>query len=373
VVRPNVEHPGLTKPEVGRQFSRQFESRLMLALLRFVIVAVLIYWGALLLRPFLSVALWTAVLAVSLYPLHRWLTFRLGGRSRLAAALVTVLSLLVLTIPAAWLALLVGDVVRSAYDKIEAGSFTLLSPPAWIRTWPVIGEKAYELWELARDNFGEVLVTLTPQLKTVASGLVRIGADAGLAAVSFLAAIVIAGFLLPGATVVVGNLRAAVQKIDPSNGGRYLEVAAITIRAVARGVVGISALQAIFASIGFNLAGLSQASILTFAVFIFAVIQIGAAIVIIPVIIWGWMAMSTSAALLFTVYMLFVATLDNILKPFVMGHGLKTPTLAILIGVVGGAISYGISGVFLGPIVVSVIWVLLTDWIRQPGAATKPL
>jgi predicted PurR-regulated permease PerM len=64
--------------------------------------------------------------------------------------------------------------------------------------------------------------------------------------------------------------------------------------------------------------------------------------------------------------MLAVNFMDNILKPFLMGRGLETPMLAILIGVVGGALTFGISGVFLGPIILTVVWTLFLAWIDEP-------
>ena len=75
--------------------------------------------------------------------------------------------------------------------------------------------------------------------------------------------------------------------------------------------------------------------------------------------------METTTALLFTAYMIPVNLLDNILRPFVLGRGLDTPVLVILIGVIGGTISYGITGLFLGPIVLAVIWNLLMAWIND--------
>jgi predicted PurR-regulated permease PerM len=104
---------------------------------------------------------------------------------------------------------------------------------------------------------------------------------------------------------------------------------------------------------------------LTSAILVLGIIQIGPSIVIIPLIIWAWTAMETTTALLFTVYMIPVNLLDNILRPLVMGRGLDTPILIILIGVIGGTISYGITGLFLGPIVLAVIWELLMAWIRE--------
>jgi hypothetical protein len=72
---------------------------------------------------------------------------------------------------------------------------------------------------------------------------------------------------------------------------------------------------------------------------------------------------------LFTIYMIPVSFLDNILRPLVMARGLDTPMLIILIGVIGGTISYGITGLFLGPIVLAVIWELLVAWVRERESA----
>ena len=76
--------------------------------------------------------------------------------------------------------------------------------------------------------------------------------------------------------------------------------------------------------------------------------------------------METTPALLFTLYMLPVNLIDNFLRPIIMGRGLKTPMLVILIGVIGGTLAYGITGLFLGPIVLAVIWELLAAWIKEP-------
>ena len=124
-------------------------------------------------------------------------------------------------------------------------------------------------------------------------------------------------------------------------------------------------LQALLAGIGLMAAGIPQASLITFAVLVLGIIQIGPTIVIVPVIIWSWMTMETGSALLFTVYMVPVNLLDNLLRPVVMGRGLKTPILVILIGVIGGTLAYGITGLFLGPIVLAVIWELMVAWIKD--------
>jgi predicted PurR-regulated permease PerM len=118
-------------------------------------------------------------------------------------------------------------------------------------------------------------------------------------------------------------------------------------------------------------AGVPGVSLITSAVLILGIIQIGPSVVLFPLVIWSWFAMDTVAALLFTIYIVPVNLLDNILKPMVMGRGLQTPMLVILVGVIGGTLAYGITGLFLGPIILAVIWELLATWVseRQPTDA----
>ena len=164
-------------------------------------------------------------------------------------------------------------------------------------------------------------------------------------------------------------VRSFSRRLASERGEEFVQIAGATIRAVSRGVIGISALQALLAGLGLMVAGVPGTSLITSAVLILGIIQVGPSIVLIPLIIWSWTAMETTTALLFTAYMIPVSLLDNILRPLVMGRGLETPTLIILIGVIGGTISYGITGLFLGPIILAVIWELLVAWIRENDAA----
>ena len=127
------------------------------------------------------------------------------------------------------------------------------------------------------------------------------------------------------------------------------------------------------AGIGFKLAGIPSAGLLAFAVMILAIVQIGAAIVMFPVIIWIWLDKDFTTALLMTVFLCIVGILDNVLKPLIMGRGLSTPTLVILIGVIGGTLAHGIVGLFIGPIILSLAWELTVAWIRADRAKAESL
>ena len=103
---------------------------------------------------------------------------------------------------------------------------------------------------------------------------------------------------------------------------------------------------------------------------ILSIIQVGAAFVLVPVIIWIWMDKDFTTALLLTVFLGLVGVIDNILKPLVMKRGLTTPTLVIFVGVIGGTLAHGIVGLFIGPIILSLAWELTVAWIRRDRAGT---
>ena len=349
-------------PSVHDQLTASF----IAIVVRLGVLALLLYWSWVLVRPFTSIVIWSVVLTVALYPVFEWTSFRLGGRRRLAAALTTILSLLIVIGPAMWLAIGLVDSLRVISERLDFSTLAIPPPSKSVKEWPLIGNPIYQFWDLASTNFQAALGKIMRQLKPLGSSLLRIGADTGLGIIKFLASIIVAGFLFSPAPMLVDAIKRISRRLNSERGEEFVNQAGATIRAVSRGVIGVSVLQALLAGIGLMVAGVPQASLITFAVLIFAIVQIGPSIILIPVIIWSWTVMETSSALLFTMYMVPVNLLDNFLKPVVMGRGLKTPMLVILIGVIGGTLAYGIIGLFLGPIVLAVMWELFVAWISEP-------
>lgn len=332
-------------------------------------LGLVLYWTLILVSPFITIVIWSAVLTVALYPPFEWMALRLGGRRRLAAVLITILSLLVVIGPATWLALGLVESLRMISERIDLSTLALPAPPTAVKDWPLIGDYVYQFWDLASTNLEEAAAKIVPYLKPVGTRLLGIAADAGTGILKFFVGIIVAGFLFAPAPSIVGAVKKFLRRLIPDRGEEFANLAGATIRAVSRGVIGISVLQALLAGIGLMIAGVPGASLITSAVLIFGIIQIGPTIILAPVVIWSWTAMEPAMALLFTAYMVPVNLLDNVLKPIVMGRGLKTPMLVILIGVLGGTLAYGITGLFLGPIILAVIWELLVVWIREDEAA----
>ncbi len=79
----------------------------------------------------------------------------------------------------------------------------------------------------------------------------------------------------------------------------------------------------------------------------------------------------TTPAIIFTIYAIIVALSDNFLKPMLLGKGLATPMLVILIGALGGMMLQGILGLFIGPVVLALVYQMYSTWVAQGTTDTK--
>ena len=357
--------------KTARQF-RSGEDLIQLAI-RLGLLAFLIYWTFVLIRPFVPILAWSIVLAVALYPVFNLLSRLLGGRPKLAAAILTVVNLGIVIGPATWLGLSAVEGVKDFAANLSAGNLVVPSPPDGVRNWPLIGPQLFELWNQASNNIRAALREVAPHLKPLAGTMLGLAGNAGVGTLKFLLSVALAGFLFPYGSQLVAAGRGFLYRIVPEQSEHFLELAGTTIRAVSQGVIGVAIIQSLLAGIGFKMAGIPGAGLLAFVVMILAIVQIGAAIVMFPVIIWIWIDKDFTTALLLTLFLVVVGILDNVLKPLVMGRGLTTPTLVILIGVIGGTLAHGIVGLFIGPIILSLAWELAVAWINTDRAdATLP-
>lgn len=356
-------------PKNGSQRPAALTTEAVDAAIRFGLLALLGYWSWGVIAPFLTIGLWSAILAVALYPLFDRLSLWLGRRW-LAAALVTLLCLLIVVAPVTWLGLGMISGVKFMAKELDAGLPSISVPSEAVKDWPIIGEPIFQLWSHAVSDVKAQLIELAPLIKPVGTKLLEIATNTMLGLIKFLVAIIVAGFLFcPGPHFVDGLVR-FMERVFRPRGLEMVQLAGATIRNVSRGVIGIALLQSLLAGAGFLAAAVPAAGILAFASLLLGILQIGPTPVLLPVIIWSWITMDTVNALLFTAYLIPVGLLDNVLKPMLMARGLSTPMPVILVGVIGGTVTYGIIGLFLGPIVLAVAWELITAWLNEGDART---
>jgi predicted PurR-regulated permease PerM len=329
--------------------------------IRFGFVALLGYWSITLIAPLLSIALWSAILAVSLHPAFEWLARYLRWRP-LAATVVSLLCAAIVIGPITWLGLgLIGG-VGSLVKWLEAGQLAVPRPAEYVKAWPLIGDQLHRIWSLAATNMAAAVAEAAPMLKPVGVRLLGMAQGALTGLLELLVSIFVAGFLLTRGLQLADALSVFLGRILSHRGREMVQLAGATIQNVSRGVVGVALAQAVLAGAAFVTAGVPAPNLLAFIVLVLGIIQIGPAIVFLPVIVWSWMELTTAQAALFTAYMIPVGLMDNVLRPILMARGLTTPAPVIVVGVLGGILAYGMIGVFLGPIVLSVAWAVLASW-----------
>ncbi|HMB77022.1 MAG TPA: AI-2E family transporter [Kiloniellaceae bacterium] len=343
------------------------DSRVIDIAIRLAIVGLLIFWAIKIIGPFVLVVLWGVILAVTLYPVYTWLASKVG--SRLSAFLLTLIALAVLIGPVGLLVTIFVDDLREIAQKFVNGEIQVPPPSDGIKSWPLVGDDLYDFWSLASSNLEEALSRVQPQIKTLGGTLLSAVAGVGIGLLQFAASIVIAGFLFRPAQSLTGSMKAFASRITPAHGEEFVGLSVAAIRNVARGVIGVSLLQAILSGIGLMVAGIPGAGLIAFAVLLLGILQIAPGLPVLGAVVWAWMNMETGSALIFTLYMVPVSLSDNFLKPIVMAAGLSTPMLVIFIGAIGGTIAHGLIGLFIGPIVLAVAYEVLTAWVRSKNPA----
>lgn len=324
-------------------------------------------WFALwMVAPFLSLILWSIVLSVALYPVFAWLRDATGGRPRLAALLLTATVFAILLGPATVLVSSLVHSLEALAQQFHGQAFSFPPPPPQLNDIPAIGPVLTRTWIQATGNIEGFLETYRSALFSVGEWLLR--AVAGLAGSVFIivAAVPVSALLhFPGPRLVVA-LRAFARRVAGDHGSEFVDLAGATIRNVARGVVGVAAIQSLLIGVGLLVADVPAAGLLSLAALILAIVQIGTLPVVLPLLVWFWIERPTGSAVLLTAWLIPVSLIDNVLKPLLMGKGLPTPMLVILVGVIGGTISFGVIGLFLGPIVLAVFYELLVYWVADP-------
>jgi predicted PurR-regulated permease PerM len=331
------------------------------------VLGLFVHWSLELIRPFLPIVLWAVILAVALAPVQRWLAARLEGRAGFSAMLLTLVALVLVIGPVATLVDNFVGTVLTLTAQAEEGRLSLPPPPPRLGSVPVVGGSLTETWQLAATNIDALIERYHDVLAPLGLRILGFLSSVSFDILRFVVAIILAGVLLVrGETLVIGG-RLLARRLIPPRGGHFIDLAGATVRNVSRGVVGIALLQSLLIGIVLEVAGVPGAGMLAFAVLILCLVQIGPVLVVLPVIAWAWLTMDTAPAAVVTALLVPMSVMDNVLKPLLMGRGLSTPTIVIFLGVIGGTLSYGLIGLFLGPIVLGVFYDLLVSWVAPRG------
>ncbi len=320
----------------------------------------------LILRPFVPLIAWGVIIAVACHPVFKKVQRLLGCGEVLAAVLCAAVLLAILVVPSIFMAQGLVHSIQAVSRQLKDGGAIIPIPPAAIANWPLIGAPLYRIWNLAHTDLTQTLKNFAPQLKSVVPGVVSASAGVGLTVLQFFVSIIIAGALLANARAANDVTRSLFNRIFGDKGPELHQLVGATIRSVTFGILGVALVQAACATLGFLVAGLPGASLWSVIFLIAAVLQMGA-LVLIPAVIYVFATASTTKAVIFLVWCIIVALMDNVLKPLLLGRGVAVPIAVIFLGAIGGFVAMGIIGLFVGAIVLSVGYKLSIAWLGYSG------
>ena len=341
-------------------------------LIRLGLLALLLVLCVWVFLPFTGLVILAMILAIALYPLYDWLAMHLfGGRRGLTATLLVLMMLVLIGIPLLLLGGAVATQLSELHDAIQAGTLALRPPDPKVAGWPIVGERLYAAWNAAATDLPAFLAKNKELVMGAARKALSMAGGGAIAALVFLAAIVVAGIMMAYAESGGRGIgRIIVRVTDPVRGPRLQALVIATVRSVATGVVGVAFIQALLLGIGFLLARIPGAGILALLVMFLGILQLPALLISLPAVGYLWWAGegSTVMKVILTVYLVVAGMADNVLKPLLLGRGVEAPMLVILIGALGGMATAGITGLFLGAVLLAVGYRILMDWIDEAPA-----
>lgn len=352
-----------------------FLANAMASFIQIGAVFLLLMWCFTIVSPFVHIVAWATIISVALYPVHLSLTAKLGGKAKSSSAILVLIGLAILLVPTWMLAGSSIDALRSTAAAVESGEVNIAQPDASVAEWPLIGKKTYTVWSSAATDFEDTLNKYNTQLKGFGKTLVGFAGGMATGVLQFVLSIIIAGVFLmsaAGAHQVSRNLAASL--VGKEGGDGLVSLSILTIRSVVKGVLGVAIIQAFAAAIGLVLIGVPAPGLWAAAVLVLAIVQLPPILILGPIAFWAFSVAEPIPATIFLVYSILVSFADAVLKPMLLGRGLETPMLVILLGAIGGAITQGVMGLFIGAVVLALGYELIVAWLapdEEPDVAAE--
>jgi len=332
-----------------------------------VVLAMLLTASFLTLQPFLSGLIWATTIAVATWPALIRLQAVMGGRRSLAVATMTLLVALAFVLPILMAtSTLIDAATRSPAVMGDFLAQGLGPPPAWIAGIPIVGDRLKEQWQTIADGGPEALhAAVQPYARSAAAWALAVTGGFGRTIVLVLVTLLLLPILYARGEIAAGGVLAFAHRLGGGSLERTVQLAGQAIRSVALGVVVTALVQSFLVGIGLWICRVPHPGLLAAIAFILCVAQVGPLLVLVPSILWLYWTGSTGWAATLLIWSVPVGTLDNVLRPFLIRRGVQLPMLLIIGGVIGGLISFGVVGLFVGPVVLAATYTLAKEWVAS--------
>lgn len=327
------------------------------------------------LELFLVPLAWAMILAYVTWPLNCRLRARLKRRS-LAALLMTVLLGVAIVLPLLLITASLRQEVRTAFEwlgaTLEGGADML---PHWLRSLPWIGPWVTELSNRIAGDPQLLSEWLAQRAGSLAGEAADVAGAIGRNVMKFGFALLAVFFIYRDGEQLLGEFRFGLRSLLGEQAATYWIAAADMSRAVVYGLVLTALAQGTLAGLGYWAAGVNAPVLVGALTALAALIPFGAPVV------WGtvalylmWFGELWAGLALVAWGALAVSSVDNLVRPLVISASAHLPFLVVLFGVLGGLGAFGLVGLFVGPIILSVLLAVWRHWLdnNRPRIDTGP-
>lgn len=327
--------------------------------------ALLLLWLAWnIIAPLMTPIFWSAILAVTSYPLYRRIKKRFGERENLAALATTLIVVLLIAGPITLFIIFAFSEFSLAY-----GHFKTLATPEGLAALQARIETP-----LVKDFIDTVNAVLRVDVRALLTSAVAASMESlshrtgGLLlnlyflAVNFILTTIFLFFGLRDGAKFVYTARVSLPMAEESK-ERIFRQFANTVQAVMIGIVATSAVQAAVAFLGYLVVRMPYAILLGLVTFFFSLFGIGPLVTVLSVI---WLAFTGKvlSAIILAVFIVLMSTVDNLIRPYVISSRTHLHPVILFIFIIGGLLKYGFLGIFLGPVILATFDTVL-EFVRE--------
>lgn len=317
----------------------------------------------LIMRPFILGFSWASMLVIATWPLMLKIKKLLGGRRLVAVASMMIILLLLFILP---IVFLVNSLIETTIPLIHWFSSNTLEFPEliWLQNIPLIGKKVFISYQKLLDSDGgELIREVRPYMGRTTEFFIIQAKNFGLFIMHLTLMLLFSVLLYWNGEKISSIIFQFAFRLNSKNGETIVFLASQAVRAIALGVVVTSLIQAVLSGLGLLISGVPYWTLLTILIVFSCLIQLGPLPILIPSVIWLYWNSNPTWGTLLLVWSFFVFILDNILRPIFIRIGSDLPAFLILSGVIGGLLSFGMIGLFVGPVVLVILYRLIISWI----------
>jgi predicted PurR-regulated permease PerM len=244
-------------------------------------------------------------------------------------------------------------------------------PPAWLTDLPVVGESIRQLWtKFTNLGIRDLWAQAAPYAFDVTKWFISQAGGIGGMILHFFMTVIISAILYASGETAATQLRRFGRRLAGERGENSVMLAGHAIRSVALGVIVTALIQSALGGAGLAIVSVPFAALLTAIMFVLSIAQIGVWPVMFAAVFWMYWIGDTAWATFLLIWSIPVVIIDNFIRPVLIKRGADMPILLIFVGVIGGLLGFGLVGIFVGPVVLSVAYTLLNAWMAEDPEGT---